>query len=88
MVTGAGGSIGSELTRQVARFRPSGLLLVEQAEFALFEIDRELRRLYPELSIVPLVADVGDERRLQSIFETFRIIIVPTTISAGAVIGR
>jgi FlaA1/EpsC-like NDP-sugar epimerase len=72
MVTGAGGSIGSELTRQVVRFRPSHLLLVEQAEFALFEIDRELRRLYPELSIVPLVADVGDEGRLQSIFETFR----------------
>ncbi len=44
MVTGAGGSIGSELARQVARFQPAKLLLVERAEFALFEIDGELRR--------------------------------------------
>ncbi len=49
MVTGAGGSIGSELARQVARFRPSPLLLlVERAEGALFDIDRELRQLRPE----------------------------------------
>ncbi len=47
MVTGAGGSIGSELARQVARFQPAKLLLVERAEFALFEIDRELRRTPP-----------------------------------------
>jgi FlaA1/EpsC-like NDP-sugar epimerase len=60
MVTGAGGSIGSELARQVARFGAGRLLLVERAEFALFEIDRELRGLHPELEIVPLVADVCD----------------------------
>lgn len=72
MVTGAGGSIGSELTRQVARFQPSRLLLVERAEFALFNIDRELRQLWPELEIVPLMADVGDEPRMRSIFESQR----------------
>lgn len=67
-VTGAGGSIGSELARQVARFRPSRLLLLERAEFALFEIDRELRRAWPDLKIVPLVADVGEEQRMRAIF--------------------
>jgi FlaA1/EpsC-like NDP-sugar epimerase len=72
MVTGAGGSIGSELARQVARFKPARLLLVERAEFALFEIDQELRRSFPELSILPLVADVGEEPRIRSIFETHR----------------
>jgi FlaA1/EpsC-like NDP-sugar epimerase len=72
MVTGAGGSIGSELARQVARFHPSSLLLVERAEFALFEIDQELRRAWPELSIVPLVADVGEEVRIRSVVATHR----------------
>jgi FlaA1/EpsC-like NDP-sugar epimerase len=70
MVTGAGGSIGSELARQVARFQPSHLLLVERAEFALFNIERELCDGWPELSLVPLVADVGDEVRMRSIFKT------------------
>jgi FlaA1/EpsC-like NDP-sugar epimerase len=72
MVTGAGGSIGSELARQTARFHPSSLLLVERAEFALFNIDRELRERWPEISIVPLVADVSNEARLRAIFETHR----------------
>jgi FlaA1/EpsC-like NDP-sugar epimerase len=72
MVTGAGGSIGSELTRQVASLRPSSLLLVERAEFALFEIDRELHRVYPQLVRVPLVADVGDRARMRSIFREYR----------------
>lgn len=71
MVTGAGGSIGSELARQVARFRPSSLLLAERAEFALFEINRELSKSHPELSIIPLVADTGDEARLRSIFARY-----------------
>lgn len=72
MVTGAGGSIGSELARQAARFEPSCLLLVERAEFALFNIDRELREIYPELSIMSLTADVGDEARMRFIFNAYR----------------
>ena len=68
MVTGAGGSIGSELARQVAQFGPEKLLLVERAEFALFEIDRELRGSFPESVIVPLVADINNELRLESLF--------------------
>ncbi|HEY0544528.1 MAG TPA: nucleoside-diphosphate sugar epimerase/dehydratase [Pyrinomonadaceae bacterium] len=71
MVTGAGGSIGSELARQIARFQPSMLLLVERAEFALFNIDRELREAWPELNIVPLTVDVCDEARMRSIFSTY-----------------
>lgn len=69
LVTGAGGSIGSELARQIAGFRPGRLLLFERAEFALFEIDRELRALWPDLPVVPLVGDVGDAERVRSVFE-------------------
>jgi len=72
MVTGAGGSIGSELARQVAWFEPSDLLLVERAEFALFNISRELKKLWPKLSIVPLIGDIGDEVRMRSIFNNYR----------------
>jgi len=72
MVTGAGGSIGSELARQVLRFAPAHLLLVERAEFALFDIDSELRADNPDRSIVPLVADIGDETRMRAIFNLYR----------------
>src|ERR1041385_2848571 len=72
MVTGAGGSIGSELARQVKRFAPAKLLLVERAEFALFEIDHELRTNDSTVSLVPLVADVGDESRMRPIFKHYR----------------
>ena len=72
MVTGAGGSIGSELARQVQRFEPARLLLVERAEFALFDIDLELRAGNPNQAIVPLVADVGDETRMRAIFNLYR----------------
>ncbi|HMB52610.1 MAG TPA: nucleoside-diphosphate sugar epimerase/dehydratase, partial [Thermoanaerobaculia bacterium] len=67
MVTGAGGSIGAELARQVARFDPERLLLFERAEFALFEIDRELRHLWPQSRIEALVGDVGDADRVREV---------------------
>jgi FlaA1/EpsC-like NDP-sugar epimerase len=72
LVTGAGGSIGSELARQVARFRPSLLLLLDRAEGALFEVDRELRQLRPELDIRPLIADVVDAPRVRALLAQFR----------------
>lgn len=72
LVTGAGGSIGSELARQIARLQPSQLLLVERAEGALFFVDRELRQKWSNLSLVALVGDVGDEMRMQSIFEQYQ----------------
>jgi FlaA1/EpsC-like NDP-sugar epimerase len=71
MVTGAGGSIGSELARQIARFDPAKLLLVERAEFALFSIDRELRETWPDSNIIPLTADVCDENRMRAIFSLY-----------------
>lgn len=72
MVTGAGGSIGSELARQVTRFKPGSLLLVERAEFALFNVEHELREASPEVSIVPLVGDICDEGRMRALFGTYR----------------
>lgn len=68
LITGAGGSIGSELCRQVARFQPSKLLLVERSENNLFFIDRELTESFPDLDLVPCIADVCDSARLDEIF--------------------
>ena len=65
MVTGAGGSIGSELVRQVARFGAGRVLLVERAENALFVIHRELREHWEQLDCVPLVADIADLERMR-----------------------
>lgn len=76
MVTGAGGSIGSEMCRQVARFRPKRLLLLEQAEQNLFEIDRELRAHFPDIRVVAYIADVGDLQRVKRIFEIERPTVV------------
>ncbi len=72
LVTGAGGSIGSEICRQVAQFRPARLLLVEQAENALFEIHRELSAAFPELDVVPCIADVCDAERIGQVFSQHR----------------
>jgi FlaA1/EpsC-like NDP-sugar epimerase len=68
LVTGAGGSIGSELCRQVAAFSPNSLTLVERSEFALFTIQQELIRSFPELKIVPRICDIGDLDRLETVF--------------------
>jgi FlaA1/EpsC-like NDP-sugar epimerase len=72
MVTGAGGSIGSEIVRQTTNYQPKMLILIERAEFMLFQIERELTKDYPETEFVPLLADIGDEARMREIFEHFR----------------
>lgn len=72
MVTGAGGSIGSELVRQILNFGPAKVLLVERSEYFLFEIERELKTFNIRAELVPLIADAGDEDRLRHIFETYR----------------
>lgn len=69
MVTGAGGSIGSELCRQIATFSPKRLLLVEQSEAAAFMIEQELVALGHGGIVVPLVADILDAERMRFIFE-------------------
>jgi FlaA1/EpsC-like NDP-sugar epimerase len=70
LVTGAGGSIGSELCRQVARYGPERLVLVERFENALFEVHRELSAAFPHVPIDPRVADVCDARRMEQIFDS------------------
>lgn len=72
MITGAGGSIGSELVRQIANYRPRQIVLVERSEFFLFQIDHELAANFPDLPSFPLIADVGDEPRMREIFEKYR----------------
>jgi FlaA1/EpsC-like NDP-sugar epimerase len=76
LVTGAGGSIGSELCRQVCRFGPQRVLLVERFENALFEIHRELTEAFPTLQIDPCIADVTDATRMAQLFANYRPDIV------------
>lgn len=76
MVTGAGGSIGSELCRQVARFSPKQLLLVERSENSLFHIDREIRAQFNSLNALSCIADIGDGKRMETLFGTYRPDIV------------
>lgn len=76
LVTGAGGSIGSELCRQVARFGPRRLVLLEQSEPALFEVHRELLRLAPQLELTPCIADVCDVSRVRALFARHRPAVV------------
>jgi FlaA1/EpsC-like NDP-sugar epimerase len=68
MVTGAGGSIGSEICRQALKFRPKTLLLVEQAENSLFMVEQEFRALRTEAHVVPCIADITDAARMGQIF--------------------
>ncbi|MBI1887365.1 MAG: polysaccharide biosynthesis protein [Nitrosomonadales bacterium] len=72
MVTGAGGSIGSELCRQVARFAPARLVLFEQGEFALYTIEQELKQAFPALDFVCLVGDVRDAARVDEAMREHR----------------
>jgi FlaA1/EpsC-like NDP-sugar epimerase len=72
MVTGAGGSIGSELCRQLAEHQPSHLVLVERAENSLFEIHSELRKKFDQLPISPVVADITDVERITAVFDEYR----------------
>ncbi len=69
LVTGAGGSIGSELCRQIARRGPAELVLLGHGENSIFEIFLELRASYPDNLLFPVIADVRDMTRLKSIFQ-------------------
>ena len=67
MVTGAGGSIGSELCRQIARFDPARLVLFELSEFALYGVEQELQPAFPNLELVSLVGDVKNAARVSEV---------------------
>jgi FlaA1/EpsC-like NDP-sugar epimerase/lipopolysaccharide/colanic/teichoic acid biosynthesis glycosyltransferase len=68
LVTGAGGSVGSEISRQVAACGPATLLLFEKHEASLYHIERELRAKHPDLHLEPILGDVADEARVEDVF--------------------
>ena len=76
LVTGGGGSIGSELCRQIAAHHPKQLIILDIYENNAYDIQQELLRKYPELNLAVLIASVRNEERIDSIFETYRPNIV------------
>ena len=72
LVTGAGGSIGSELCRQIARMKPRRLLLLGKGENSIFEIQNELKQHHKNLPFEPIIADICDARRINTIFSRHR----------------
>jgi len=72
LITGAGGSIGAELVRQVSAFDPAELVLLDSSEFNLFTIDHEVRDRHPELTAPAVLADVRDRDRVARLFSRFR----------------
>ncbi|MCD7744938.1 MAG: polysaccharide biosynthesis protein [Lachnospiraceae bacterium] len=76
LVTGGGGSIGSELCRQIAGHEPKQLIIFDIYENNAYEIEQELRRNYPQLNLVVLIGSVRDSRRINMVFETYHPDIV------------
>jgi len=72
LVTGAGGSIGAELCRQIARFGPGQLVLFDLSEFALYSIEQEFRDRLPGVDAVAVIGDVKDRSRIGEVFEKYR----------------
>jgi FlaA1/EpsC-like NDP-sugar epimerase len=72
-ITGAGGSIGSELARQIAKLNPEKLILLELNEFALYKIYEDLKIVNKNLKIIPLLVNVQDQTKITEIFKTFKV---------------
>jgi FlaA1/EpsC-like NDP-sugar epimerase len=72
LVSGAAGSIGSELCRQIARFSPAGIVGLEIAESPLFEIDREMRQTFPSIKFYPEIGNIQNRARLDEIFGQYK----------------
>ncbi len=72
LVTGAGGTIGGELTRQLAAFQPAELILMEASEFNLYHIDLEVRRTFPDLKLTIVLCDVRDVRHVDVVFRAHK----------------
>ncbi|MFW5975642.1 MAG: polysaccharide biosynthesis protein, partial [Desulfosalsimonas sp.] len=71
MVTGAGGSIGSELCRQICRYRPRTLVLLERGENLLYHVEMELKNTFKYINIVPLLADIQDPGQVEQAFDIY-----------------
>jgi len=76
LVTGAAGSIGSELCRQIARFRPAGIVGFEIAESPLFEIDREMRQAFPTVPFYPEIGSIQNRARIDDVLRQYRPSVV------------
>jgi FlaA1/EpsC-like NDP-sugar epimerase len=76
LITGAGGSIGSELCRQLLSCRPARLVILDHSEWSLFEIDRELRSLNPEFEIVPVLGSVTDKALISEVISDNSVDII------------
>lgn len=76
LVTGAGGSIGSEICRQVLKFNPSELYILGRGENRIFHLEREIQKSLPNTKIKPVIADVTNEERMRQVFEDCRPEIV------------
>lgn len=76
MVTGAGGSIGAELCRQILRFSPAQLIAFEQSEFAMYTLTEEIRERFPEQRLMPVIGDVKDALLLNHVMGKYRPYIV------------
>lgn len=72
LITGAGGSIGSDLARQIASHSPKKLVLFDMYENNVYDVEQELRKKYPNLDLVVLIGSVRDSRRIENVFETYR----------------
>ncbi|WP_371264746.1 polysaccharide biosynthesis protein [Paenibacillus sp. CF384] len=72
LVTGAGGSIGSELCRQITIFRPKTLILLGHGENSIYTIEMELRRRFPDLALETIIADIQDRQRIDDVFRLHR----------------
>ncbi|MFN0023051.1 MAG: polysaccharide biosynthesis protein [Parvularculaceae bacterium] len=70
VVTGAGGSIGSELVRQIASYSPARIVLIELSEYNLYQIEHEIRQNFPDVDLAPVLADIRDRASMMRIFET------------------
>ena len=76
MITGAGGSIGSELCRQISRLQPSTLIMVDQGESSLFDIEQEIRNSYYHINTIPVIADITDRNRITRVFDNYKPAVV------------
>lgn len=72
LVTGAGGSIGSELCRQIATYQPTHLLLLGRGENSIYDIHNELKQLYPEVGLSPIIADIRDVGSVEDVFQKWK----------------